>query len=298
MHDEPRPPPAPDCWENRPLEWPRVAGRIDQLQAALATRQRRQRRRRVLGAALALTATAGLWFVAIPRVPPAAPPPAHSARMTVVAPERRVLPDGSVAELRPGAALTVEFAAESAGPRLVILGRGTVHFAVAKNPDRPFIVTVGDMQFRAVGTAFAVSREAAAVEMLVTEGRVAVEAAHPTATYPAATVVAAGSRVRLEAAAPVAPAVAPVTSAEARALLAWRVPRLEFNDTPLREVLALLKRHGGRVIVPADDAVGGIAISGALRADNPEPLLAVLETSYGIVADRRPDGSIGLRRGR
>lgn len=91
--------------------------------------------------------------------------------------ERRVLDDGSVAELNRGAEIEVNY---SAGERRVVLRRGEVLFTVAKNPARPFIVRARRVDVRAVGTAFNVRLDAASVEVLVTEGKV--EVAAPVAT--------------------------------------------------------------------------------------------------------------------
>lgn len=285
-------------WEEQPLEWPRAAGQVDQLMAALDVRRKRQRRRTVAAAA-AIASAACLWFFVAHRVSAPVAPFAPDTRAIVVVPEHRTLPDGSLVELKPGAELAVNFIAGSNGPRLVALTHGMAHFQVVKNPDRPFVVSAGGVRFRAVGTAFAVSFGDATVEMLVTEGRVAVETAtQGTGTVSEIAVVDAGSRVVVGTATPAAPVVARVSAADARETLAWRVPRLEFNETPLREVVRLLNAHSGRRVNLADDMLGGLEISGALRADNLEPLLEVLATTYGIVAERRGASEIVLRSGR
>jgi transmembrane sensor len=59
----------------------------------------------------------------------------------------------------------------------VVLERGEAHFQVAKNPARPFVVVARGVEIRAVGTAFSVGLESTRVEVLVTEGQVAVETA-------------------------------------------------------------------------------------------------------------------------
>lgn len=100
------------------------------------------------------------------------PPAGSSIATTTVRPLTRTLPDGSVVDLNAGADLAVEY---SPTGRRVRLLTGEAHFAVAKDPARPFVVSAGTVEVRAVGTAFNVRFAPVAVQVLVTEGQVAVE---------------------------------------------------------------------------------------------------------------------------
>ena len=89
--------------------------------------------------------------------------------------EIRVIPleDGSRITLNTNSAVSVEYRPHS---RLVRLARGEAYFEVAKNPDRPFIVSGPAAQARAVGTAYSVRLgDAEHMQVRVTSGRVAVE---------------------------------------------------------------------------------------------------------------------------
>jgi len=304
-------------WEEAPLEWPRSAGQMESLMAALDVRKKRLRckRRRALSAVAAVGATAlvmmGLFF--LPAKAPISPEPLgllspRSRSVVVTAPERRELPDGSIVELRAGAEIELAFLPEA---RTVRLLRGEALFDVASDPSRPFVVAAGLVHFRAVGTAFSVGLRADSVEMLVTEGTVEVERLGPggtqlesapagpvrveTATAPLTTVVA-GNRIVVEFADIHVPVVLPASPAETSEKLSWRVPRLEFNETPLSEVVLLLDRHRGSQINLAQAELGRVEISGSLRADNIEPLLEILDITYRIQAVRSPDGKIELKR--
>jgi transmembrane sensor len=83
------------------------------------------------------------------------------------------MPDGSVVQLNTDSRVDVQF---TRAERRVRLSRGEAHFTVAKDSARPFFVTAGDIEMRAVGTAFNVRLHAATVEVLVTEGSVQVAA--------------------------------------------------------------------------------------------------------------------------
>src|SRR3546814_16020939 len=58
--------------------------------------------------------------------------------------------------------------------RQIALKSGEAWFQVAKDRARPFVVEIGDVRVRAVGTAFSVRREANGVDVQVTEGVVEV----------------------------------------------------------------------------------------------------------------------------
>ncbi len=116
-------------------------------------------------AAAALVLGVFLWQQ--PAVPPSAAPPS----LALI--ERRDLADGSVVELNRGAVVSDRF---TPGERRVQLERGEAHFTVAKDAARPFVVEVAGVTVRAVGTAFNVRLDPTAVEVLVTEGKVAVMA--------------------------------------------------------------------------------------------------------------------------
>jgi len=120
----------------------------------------------VLAAAAAVLVAAAL--------PPATPPVAAVPVQNFLrVNEKRALPDGSVVELKDGSRIDVEYAPELRRVRL----HGEAHFVVAKDATRPFVVEAGGVAVRAVGTAFNVRLEGGTVDVLVTEGRVQVEAA-------------------------------------------------------------------------------------------------------------------------
>jgi len=282
------------------LAWVRRAGAQDELIAEVERQVRRRRRRRlatVAGCTVLALAAGGFWF---PNREGAAPAVASSTA-AVLRPEWRRLADGSAVELKPGA--EIDF--DDQGPvRRVALHRGEAHFEVRKS-DRPFIVEAGGVKVRAVGTAFAVQLGAAEVEIVVTEGRVQVARAEtaspgPDGTPPSVPDLAAGHRAvlgRREGPAH----VDELTPAQLASRLAWRVPSLEFSRTPLDEVVALMNRYGadrsGVRFVIGDPALHRVSLSGFLRADNSDGLVRLLESQFGVRADRS-GGTITLGRAR
>ncbi len=260
------------------LARPLASGAATALRQELAIVQRQRRLRTLRATAAVLFCIAGAWTLHSLRTP---------AEPTAIlwTPERRTLPDGSIAELPQGAEIALEFSAQE---RRVLLKRGEAHFEVATDASRPFRVVAGRMEVRAVGTAFAVGLTESTVDLIVTEGRVAVVPArhHPHPENPAPALVSAGHRVTLESATAGAPEILAVTDAEITERLAWRNPRVEFSRAPLSEVVALLNRHTPIRFVIADRTLGATALSGVLRLNDTEAFLRMLERGFGVSAER------------
>src|SRR5205814_7462486 len=102
------------------------------------------------------------------------------SRRFVSTPTKQTLPDGSVVHLNTGAAISVAYTHSS---RRVVLDRGEAHFQVEKSVT-PFVVAAHGIEVRAVGTVFSVQLMPQAVEVLVTEGRVAVDQSASNAPLP------------------------------------------------------------------------------------------------------------------
>jgi transmembrane sensor len=284
--------------ERTEVDWALHAGVVDQVLVGLELRAaRRQRRRRVLVAASAaalLLVTGIVWRTADPaHVAPSSP---AMASVRVFEPRRLTLPDGSSAELRDGAEVTFDFTGLQ---RRVTLQRGAAHFQVAHDTARPFVVSSSGLEVRAVGTAFSVELDAKDVEVVVTEGRVAVgrtapptvALASPVAGIPEPVLVDAGHGllVRGSAAVDAVPEVRALPEAVMRERLAWRVPRLEFVGTPLAEVVAVMNRHNRVQFTLADAELGNLQLSGVVSADKVEALQDMLEAAFAIRAERQGD---------
>ena len=297
-----------------PMDWAIEAQAVDEIwrETQIKVRRRHRRRLQVMAGSLAaaLVAAAGvLWngVLAGRNSSDAVDGSIAAAGSTVLVPEQRVLPDGSKVDLKPGAEVRVAY---SETVRQVALLRGEAHFQVMKDVRRPFVVQAGGVEVRAVGTAFSVQLETRQVDVLVTEGRVAVERAPvvngnlpgPMAAPnppPALAMVEAGRRVVVErdaTAETVPPVVAHLTAAEIDERLAWRAPRLDFTRTPLSEALPLINRHSRVQVSMGDPAIGQVRLSGILRADNIETLLRLLEAEHGLRAEWHGTDEVVLHR--
>jgi transmembrane sensor len=257
-----------------------------------------------VAAGLALAAAAALaiavWW---PSTSTVAPAPRHA--IIHPGPERLTLKDGSLVELNADARVDVRF---TPAERRVQLVRGEAHFVVAKDPSLPFVVAAGGVAVRAVGTAFSVALGEANVAVLVTDGRVRVDAPStganaPNIPAPVMPELVAGQRAvvtRVAAEGGPAPGtvqVSDVTPAEVERALAWQGLRLEFVELPLAEVVAEFNRYNRQKLVVGDAATGVLLVGGNFRADNVDAFVRLLESGFGVAAIRRGD-EIVLRRNR
>lgn len=237
----------------------------------------------VLGVAAAVAVFLFIWRSLPPSSPVASPsPPPFSLPATIA---QQTLPDGTIVELNRGARFTTAF---TSAERRVHLLAGEASFAVAKDPEHPFIVVAGAVEVRAVGTAFNVRFDPHAIEVVVTEGKVQVATGEETAPLleagQAATVPLIGRAV---------PAVEALTSDQLAQKLLWQPRLLLFDDQPLTEIVAEFNRRNP-VRMDIDPWSGARRMSASFRSDNVEGFVRLLEQNFGITAEHREGGLIVL----
>lgn len=205
------------------------------------------------------------------------------------------LPDGSTVHLNRGGALKIRF---SAAERRVELLGGEAHFTVAKHPGRVFIVRAGDLEVRAVGTAFNVHLSESRVEVIVTEGRVQLATAAGDEQIAGAPVVGApmldrGHRavlpVSFNGGLPARLVVSRMEAAEIAEALAWQGGLIRLGGSTLAELAAQFEQRTGRRIVLADPELASLQVGGQFRADDIEGFTALLASTYDIELQRQGD---------
>lgn len=197
---------------------------------------------------------------------------------------RIVLEDGSVVDLNTNSEVRVRL---DGSRREVRLLRGEGRFQVAHDATRPFIVSAAGADVRAVGTAFSVRlRESAQVDVLVSEGEVAIASKHVPSSPP----LHAG-----EAAVVLHDRVS-VSRVEPQVLasrLAWTAGRLEFRGETLAFAVAEINRYNRRQIALADAKLAELRVGGSFNATDPESFAAALASTFGLrVVAREPDAII------
>lgn len=202
------------------------------------------------------------------------------------------LPDGSRVEIAPLSRINTRFTPES---RIVNVESGEAYFNVARDPLRPFIVKVGEMQVLAVGTAFNVHKTGERVRVTVTDGVISASAtkanatgdngAHATAPVQAS----AGQQVEYS----LVDRRFLVGSADVARATAWRSGMLKFVNEPLGSVVADLNRYSDRRIVIDDAALETLPYTGTVFAGRVDQWLLALQDAFPLHA--QVDGADRVR---
>jgi transmembrane sensor len=202
-----------------------------------------------------------------------------------------VLSDGTVVTLNTNTIVETNFARHT---REIYLRKGEVHFEVARDRSRPFLVHAGDAVVRAIGTEFEVRLRADKhVDVLVNEGRVEVQAdtANPAAPVPVATVRAVSAGQQLSTAATNYPVV-PVSPEQVSSELAWRDGAVVFDTAPLSQAIAEIQRYTDARIVISDPRIGTLPVGGRFKTDDLQGFLDGLEAALPVTIRRTPDGVV------
>lgn len=145
--------------------------------------------------------------------------------------------------------------------RQVELTAGEALFEVAKRPDWPFVVTVGEHQVRALGTEFAVRRDVNRISVTLVEGRVAVTSRLDETAAAHATNLVPGERVTfLGAAAP------RVDKPQVDKVLAWQRREVAFDNAALADAMAEMNRYSRVPLVAQGRSMASIRVTGLFRA--------------------------------
>jgi transmembrane sensor len=207
----------------------------------------------------------------------------HSAQatqtyVTAVGEFHRIsLPDGSAVSLNTDTKIRVAY---SGSERSVELLQGEAQFEVAHEADRPFVVTANGSHVSVVGTAFVVrKRSATSLDVLVSEGRVAIDSA-PT------TLVSADQMALIRDGRVTTRSIDDITRR-----VAWMEGMLIFNGETLSEAVAEFNRYNRRKLVITDAEIASKTIGGAFKATNPERFATALEKMFRIEARVQDDTS-------
>ncbi|MGH8042953.1 MAG: FecR family protein [Rudaea sp.] len=247
-----------------------------------------QWRRVWLSAAMGALATA-IMLIAIWQRYPAVQ---HGVYRTAVGALQSVaLADGSEATLNSDSDIVVNL---SRRERDIDLRRGEAFFKVAKNPQRPFVVSAGAHRVIAVGTRFSVRRDGDHMRVIVTEGMVRLESDPAAASqHQATTLLPAGSVAEVDNADLL---VRQIGTDRAEQLLNWRDGFVTFDDTPLAAAVTEFNRYNRLKIVIADPSVAAMRVGGNFRWSNTQAFVRLLEQGFALQAAQDGDTIMLQRR--
>jgi len=191
----------------------------------------------------------------------------------------RALPDGSVMAVNVDSRVNYTFNER----RRIRMDEGEAAFFVRKDPNKPFIVTAGAYDVRAVGTAFNVRRRGGATEVAVSEGVVAIISRDDGREL-----------MRLRAG---EMSILPRTPVKTRLVVAtvpiatiaqWRMRVIEYDDVPVRALIAELNRFYDRPLHVDDAGLAGRRITIRLRVEDRD---RTLQTVAGLLDAKIVPGS-------
>jgi transmembrane sensor len=183
--------------------------------------------------------------------------------------EEFILQDGSKVVLNTDSEVRVQFTSTHREVKLV---RGEALFKVAHNAERPFDVVAGNAIVRAVGTAFSVRvRDRSYVDVMVTEGRVALNPPSSALLVAGQAASLVGSRVQTWQ----------VEGGEIERKLQWLDGQIAFTGESLSEAITEFNRYNRTRIVIENPEVGAKRISGVFEALAPDEFAKALD-SHGV----------------
>lgn len=189
--------------------------------------------------------------------------------------DRAMLSDGSVLRIGPNTRLRWSF---DDNRRTIVLSEGEAVFEVAKDPNRPFVVTTQIGDVRAVGTEFGVSlMNASTAIVTVAHGKVAVSKHDDTLMT---TIEHAGKVAELIEDQQIVLSDAgaqPVKQVDASRELQWATGYYEFRGETVREAVEQFNRRNRLKVVMSDPAIGAIAMPfTTVKLDDPETFVLML----------------------
>jgi transmembrane sensor len=266
---------ATDAWsdtEHLPLSFAPNLGRK-------ATRFTRARIAALIGAA-ALSITLAAIFYAL----------SDPTLSTGAAEQRTVdLADGTQVTLNANSRISTNFTDKT---RQLTLDKGEVLFTVTHDPNRPFIVNIGERKVTAVGTIFDIRREDARRDdftVTLIEGRVAIAPLSPSPaadnqTVPANMQLQPGQRLRVSTQSPDALDTPPIEK-----ITAWQRGMLVFDDTPLRNAAAEFNRYGKRKLIIDSTVSNNIHVSGVFKLNDPLSFAQAIAKAHQLRISENPN---------
>lgn len=198
--------------------------------------------------------------------------------------ERRevTLKDGSSISLASNTTVRYRLGAKL---RSMALEGGEAQFHVAKDPDRPFVVTAAGTRIRAVGTVFKVTNDGKVVIVSVTEGRVAVDPMarswnDPGKLNPDSIALASNQQVTVDSDGRATPVHALSESPDRASPGA----QLSFDGETVAQVVERFNAVNRIKIRITDDALAQRRITGVFSATDPASFVAFLEAAAGAVS--------------
>lgn len=256
---------------------PEILAAREALRAELAQAQRRPTMRWAAGiAAIAVAGAAALgigsWRQAQPKTASSTSPPAMAE---VIATYRTPVGGQQAVTLEDGSRITLSTASEVrltewGARRAFTVVQGEVFFEVAKNPQRPFVVSAAGRSVTALGTAFDVRVDPGQWSVSLIEGKIRV------ATRGTSIDLTPGRELTQIGDQPWT-----IENRDVARLATWREGHLMFDNRPLGSIVQEMNRYSTRKVQIADPALAAKPLSGRFKSGDVTGFVETLE-AYGM----------------
>ena len=211
--------------------------------------------------------------------------------------------DGSIIHLNTNSHIETEFSDEK---RIIKLIKGEVLFEVAHDPNRPFIVYVGDRLVQAIGTKFVIHLKSENIQVTVTDGKVKmskvalntkladIKALNNSNVQEGDIFIVKGEKIIV--ASNQVPKLIHIKAENIKRDLAWLDGKLIFDNEELFDVITEINRYVDVEIVVKDPSLHKIRISGRFDLGDSEALIEALELSFNIKSQRLDSNKIILTK--
>jgi len=174
------------------------------------------------------------------------------------------LPEGSIVSLGADSRIELHLTATE---RRITLVQGEAFFDVAKDRQRPFVVTSGNTQVSVLGTRFNLNTFNDRTKVNVQSGLVAVK----NLTSKQQVELAPGERVISHEA-----HLSPVSRVDAQKSGAWRNGLRVYFDTSLNDVVADFNRYSKRPLELSSDELGDLSLTAVFPTDDIDNMILSL----------------------
>lgn len=211
--------------------------------------------------------------------------------------------DGSIIHLNTNSRIETEFSADK---RIIKLVKGEALFEVAHDPQRPFIVYVGDRLVQAIGTKFVIHLNDENIQVTVTDGKVKmskvaldttledIKELDSAVTEKDDIYITKGEKVVV--AGDQAAQLTHVKPENINRELAWLDGKLIFDNEELFDVIEEINRYVNITIVLKDPSLHNIRISGRFDLGDSDALIEALELSFNVKSQRLDSNKILLTK--
>ncbi|WP_102795069.1 FecR family protein [Bowmanella denitrificans] len=167
--------------------------------------------------------------------------------------------------------------------RLLQMHQGTLYFDVAHNAELPFVITSGGSRVQVLGTAFEISLTHNQLRLSVQRGRVEMTALDKGKVVQKAQLTA-GQQLVADAAGHF---LGNVQTFDSRQALSWLQGRLEYDGTPLADVVQELNRYLSQPVEIDADNLNTLLITASGRIDQAEQILQGLLLANDLQLEKR-----------